>query len=457
MTTPEDQLLAVTPLDGRYADKVAPLNEITSEYGLIQRRVAVEVGWLSTLGQGVLPNVDSLDANAQSYLKNIPDTFNVEDAASIKDIERTTNHDVKAVEVWLRNKLGREGSFRDYLELIHFGCTSEDINNLAYAMMFRDARDDVLIPNIENIQNDLDEMAYSYAAMPMLARTHGQPATPTTLGKEMAIFADRLGDAAARLGSVAIKGKFNGATGNYNAVTVAYPEVNWPAVSKQFINRLGFEVTMRTTQIEPHDWMAVFFNELGVSNTISIDLARDMWSYIAAGYFQQQVKAGEVGSSTMPHKVNPIDFENAESNFTLANALLNHLATKLPISRLQRDLSDSSAQRAVGEAFGHTHVANSSLLRGLGKVHVNEQKLEADLDGEWSVLTEAVQTVMRRYKVPGAYDIIKGASRGKELTKEDYAQLIEGLEIPDEAKQSLKQLTPATYIGRAPELARRII
>ncbi|MGH7196080.1 MAG: adenylosuccinate lyase [Candidatus Saccharimonadales bacterium] len=318
------------------------------------------------------------------------------DAEAVKQIEKTTNHDVKAVEIWLRGELSGDEKFHNYLELVHFGCTSEDINNLAYAMMLRDSRDTVLRPGIDEITSDLHEKAYNYSNIPMLAHTHGQPATPTTLGKEMAVFAERLGKSSARLGAVAIMGKFSGATGSYNAVSVAYPEINWPKISKEFIESLGFEADVATTQIEPHDWQAVFASELALSNSIMIGLARDMWAYISKDYFKQQIITAEVGSSTMPHKVNPIDFENAEANFGVANALLGFLSTKLPISRLQRDLSDSSTQRAIGEAFGHTYVAQRSLLKGLGRVVANEEAMTADLDEAWPVLTEAMQTVMRR-------------------------------------------------------------
>ncbi len=453
-----EQLLAVTPLDGRYSDKVEALSPIVSEFGLIQRRVAVEVGWLSTLASGVLPDVAPLADMHLDALNALPGSFSIKDAKRIKEIERTTNHDVKAVEVWLREelKLGND-AYHDYIELVHFGCTSEDINNLAYALMVRDVRDRVLVPEMDELIESLESKAGDYASIPMLARTHGQPATPTTLGKEMEVFSERLCLHTERLGSIAILGKFNGASGNYNAVTVAYPEVDWPSVSRQFIESLGFGYNRATTQIDAHDWLAAFTNEAALGNTILIDVSRDMWTYIMLGYFKQRVKAGEVGSSTMPHKVNPIDFENAEANFGVANSIFGHLAAKLPISRLQRDLSDSSAQRALGEAFGHTLVGQKSIKRGLGKIYPDEAAIQSDLDKEWAVLTEAVQTVMRRYKVSGGYDAMKAASRGKSLTETDYIQIIEDLDIPDEARVRLRQLSPSTYIGRARDIALRRI
>lgn len=453
----QEQLLAVTPLDGRYADKVEPLVPIVSEYGLIKRRVLVEASWLGELSKEEIPGVPPLSDEAVDELGSIVDSFDVEDALRVKEIEKTTNHDVKAVEMWLRERLTGNQSFTDYLELIHIGCTSEDISNLAYALMMRDARDKVLMPAIEEVGQDLDNKASSYADIPMLARTHGQPATPTTLGKEMAVFSERILDSAGRLGNVAILGKFNGASGNYSAITFAYPEVNWPSVSRRFVETLGLGFNGITTQIEPHDWMAVLFNEVALGNTIMTDLSRDMWAYISNGIFKQQVVAGEVGSSTMPHKVNPIDFENAEANFGIGNAVLSYLSGKLPISRLQRDLSDSSAQRAIGEAFGHTHVAHKSLQKGLAKVNPDTDRIAKELDGEWSVLTEAVQTIMRRYGVTGAYEAIKAVSRGKAFTKADYLELVASIDLPNEAKQRLLELTPQTYIGRASDLANNSI
>lgn len=450
----QEELLAVGPLDGRYAGKVAELAPITSEFGLIERRVAVETGWLAVIGSGVLPDVKPFSEGAKNHLASVTHEFDVDDAVEVKEIEKTTNHDVKAVEVWLRNKLGSEPEFQDKLELIHFGCTSEDINNLAYAMMLRDVRDNVLLPGSDTISDKLWEQVDKYAGVPMLARTHGQPATPTTLGKEMEVYRQRINDSATHLEEVKILGKFNGASGNYNAATFAYPEVDWRKLSENFVTSLGFEVNTATTQIEPHDWMARFNSEVALSNTIMTDMSRDIWQYISIGYFKQHVKAGEVGSSTMPHKVNPIDFENAEANFGLANATLIHLAGKLPVSRLQRDLSDSSAQRAYGEAFGHTVVAHSSLLKGLGKIEANPEKMHEDLAQEWPILTEALQTVMRRYGVENAYEIIKGASRGQSITENAFKDIISKLDIPDEAKERLSNLEPSKYIGLADKIAR---
>ncbi len=456
----QEQLLAVTPIDGRYASRVEKLSPIVSEYGLIQRRVAVEAAWLDVLGSGTLPDMDPLSDGAHDQLREVVTDFRVEDAIEVKDIEKTTNHDVKAVEVWLRQKLAGEPELEKYLEFIHFGCTSEDINNLAYAMMIRDVRDGVIVPGIDAIAEDLDSKATRYADIPMLGHTHGQPATPTTLGKEMRVFWDRIERSNGRLGSVAILGKFNGATGNYNAVSVAYPEVDWPAVSRRFVESLDFEFNPVTTQIEPHDWLVAFCSELGLNNQIMTDLSKDMWAYISMGYFKQQVKAGEVGSSTMPHKVNPIDFENAESNFGSANAILGNLALRLPIARLQRDLSDSSTQRTVGEAFGHTVIAHSSLKRGLGKVNPNEEKIAEDLNGEWTILTEAVQTVMRRYGIVGAYDIIKDATRGQTMKRSDYERLVNDIQnagLPGEGAAKLRNISPRTYIGQAAKIARKKI
>lgn len=448
-----ERLQAVTPLDGRYADKVAELAPITSEFGLMRYRAVVEAEWLATLGSGILPDVPAFDDRQRDRLTEIRDGFSIDDALYIKEVEKTTNHDVKAVEMWLRAKLADDESFADAAELIHFGLTSEDVNNLAYAQMLAEARSKVLTPKIEGIQETLDVKAEEYAHIPLLARTHGQPATPTTLGKEMAVFSDRLYRSGQRLGSVAVLGKLNGASGNFNALAFAYPDVNWREVSARFVESLGFEYNHTTTQIEPHDWMAAYFNELGLSNTIMMDLSKDMWAYIRGQVFRMKVVAGEVGSSTMPHKVNPIDFENAESNLGTANALLHSMAERLPISRLQRDLSDSSTQRVIGEALGHTVVGLASLKRGLGKVSPDHESISEELGAEWAVLTEAVQTVMRRYKVTGAYDLIKQASRGKALDKEGYLEIVEAAELPEEEKARLRALTPATYLGYAADIA----
>lgn len=454
MGAPEE-LLAITPIDGRYASKVEELAPITSEYGLIKRRVAVEASWLSMLGRvGVLPDVSSFSDSAGNFLAMTASNFSIEDAVEVKSIEKETNHDVKAVELWLRRRCSEVPELAENLELIHFSATSEDINNLAYAIMVRDVRDDVLVHSVEEIHDDIDDKAEEYADISMLSLTHGQPATPTTLGKEMAVYSERLDQSLTRLGGITIRGKFNGATGGYAAAAVAYPEVDWPAVNKEFVESWGFSAAQATSQIEPHDWLAAFCNELGLNNRIMTDLSQDMWHYISRGYFKQQLKEGEVGSSTMPHKVNPIDFENAEANFGVAHAVLTHLAHKLPVSRLQRDLSDSSALRTLGEAFGHTLVAHKSIQRGLGKIYPDEEKMWKDLDENWPVLTEAVQTVMRRYNVEDPYGKMKEISRGKPLTEEGYLQIVAELDIPEEAKQRLQALEPHTYIGYAPEIAR---
>jgi adenylosuccinate lyase len=449
----EEQLLAVTPIDGRYADKVEALTPIASEFGLIQRRVAVEAAWLGHLGNGTLPDVPAFSDGAADTLIASVDGFSVSDAAEIKAIEKETNHDVKAVEIWLRRRFADHPELSERLELIHFSATSEDINNLAYAMMIRDAREDVIEPGIRAVRDDLGEKTDQYAMIPMLGRTHGQPATPTTLGKEMAVFGERLDRSLERLGAIAAYGKFNGATGSYNAAAIAYPEVDWPEVNKRFVRDLGFQTHQATTQIEPHDWIAAFCNELGLNNRIMTDLSQDIWFYISQGYFKQRTKAGEVGSSTMPHKVNPIDFENAEANFGASGALLKYLAEKLPVSRLQRDLSDSSALRTLGEAFGHTAVAHASVRKGLGKIYPDEARMDRDLDENWAILTEAVQTVARRYGVKNPYDKMKAASRGVAFDKGTYLGLVEELDIPDEAKQRLRELRPSTYLGYAREIA----
>jgi adenylosuccinate lyase len=449
-----EQLQAISPLDGRYADKTQALAPIFSEFGLIKRRLAIETAWLEVLCSGILPDVKAISKSDRSYLQAIAKDFSPNDALEIKTIEHTTNHDVKAVELWLRQKLAAQPVFRSHIELIHFGITSEDINNLASAMQIRDALGMVISPALAGIIIDLGSKAQRYAKVPMLARTHGQPATPTTLGKEMKVFEQRLKSSSDRLMAIAIYAKWNGATGNYNALQFAYPEVDWLKISRQFVESLGFTANLLTTQIEPHDWLAAFCNEVGLGGAIMTDLARDMWTYISLGYFRQSIKAGEVGSSTMPHKVNPIDFENAEANFGLAHALLDFLAAKLPISRLQRDLSDSSAQRALGEAFGHFLVGCQSLTKGLAGVSADTSKIAADLENQWAVLSEAVQTLMRRYQVQGAYEAIKNVSRGQSMSQADYQQLIDSLTLPETEKIRLRDLTPQTYLGLAAELAR---
>ncbi|MFA6230261.1 MAG: adenylosuccinate lyase [Rhodanobacter sp.] len=450
-------LTALSPLDGRYASKVAQLRPIFSEFGLMHRRVRVEIEWLLALAAE--PNIVELKAfdTAQiTALRAIADDFSMADGERIKSIEATTNHDVKAVEYFIKEKIGADAGLAQAKEFVHFACTSEDINNLSYALMLRDARDSVLLPAFDGVLASLRTLAHTHAGLPMLARTHGQTASPTTLGKEMANVAARLQRQRQQLIAVDISGKINGAVGNFNAHDITYPEVDWPAFSQHFVESLGLGYNAYTTQIEPHDGVAEYCDAVRRANTILIDLARDIWGYISLGYFKQTLKAGEVGSSTMPHKVNPIDFENAEGNFGLANALLGHFAEKLPISRWQRDLTDSTVLRALGTAFGHGLVALESLSKGLGKLTVNDDRLAADLDASWEVLAEAVQTVMRRHGLPEPYEQLKALTRGHGITRESMRTFITGLELPADAKQRLLELTPGGYVGLAAELAKNI-
>ncbi len=450
-------LTALSPLDGRYASKVESLRPIFSEYGLMHRRVQVEIEWLLALAAD--PAIAELPAFAPAQiatLKAIAADFSVEDGSRIKAIEATTNHDVKAVEYFIKERIGADAALAQAKEFVHFACTSEDINNLSYALMLRDARTQVLLPWFERIIATLREMAHTHAALPMLSRTHGQTASPTTLGKELANVVARLERQRKQLAEVEISGKINGAVGNYNAHAITYPEVDWRAFAQRFVESLGLGYNAYTTQIEPHDNVAEYCDAVRRANTVLIDLARDIWGYISLGYFKQTLKAGEVGSSTMPHKVNPIDFENAEGNFGLANALLGHFAEKLPISRWQRDLTDSTVLRALGTAFGHALVALESLAKGLGKLTVNADRLAADLDASWEVLAEAVQTVMRRHGLPEPYEQLKALTRGQGITQESMRAFITGLELPADAKQRLLELTPAGYVGLAEALAKDI-
>ena len=448
-------LKALSPADGRYADKVNGLRDIFSEYGLIRFRVLVEVRWLQALAdEQEIPEIEPLSAVLKDLLNGIVDDFSLDDAERVKKIEATTNHDVKAVEYFIRDKIGGGPDTRPLKDFLHFGCTSEDINNLAYALMLRSARSEVLIPLMRELKAKLQSMARQNADVAMLSRTHGQPASPTTLGKEIANFVKRLEAAQRQLGSVAIRGKFNGAVGNYNAHVVAYPDADWRGISERFIAALGLEPNPHTTQIEPHDWTAEYAHALARYNTILIDLCRDIWSYISLGYFRQKVARNEVGSSTMPHKVNPIDFENAEGNLGMATALLGHFAEKLPISRWQRDLTDSTVQRNFGVALGYVVIAMRSAIKGIDKLQVNGDTIRADIDGAWEVLAEAVQTVMRRYGVPEPYEKLKALTRGQAVTKELIHGFIETLEIPDSEKTRLLALTPNAYLGLAAELAR---
>jgi len=450
-------LTALSPLDGRYAGKVEPLRPIFSEFGLMHRRVHVEIEWLLALAAE--PGIAELPPFTPTQVKQlhtIADSFAIEEGARIKAIEATTNHDVKAVEYFIKERIGNDPSLAQAKEFVHFACTSEDINNLSYALMLRDAREQVLLPAFDRIIAKLREMAHANAALPMLSRTHGQTASPSTLGKELANVVARLERQRKQLATLEIPGKINGAVGNYNAHVITYPEIDWRAFSQRFVESLGLDYNPYTTQIEPHDGVAEYCDAVRRANTILIDLARDVWGYISLGYFKQTLKAGEVGSSTMPHKVNPIDFENAEGNFGLANALLGHFAEKLPISRWQRDLTDSTVLRALGTAFGHTLVALESLQKGLGKLTVNADRLAADLDASWEVLAEAVQTVMRRYGLPQPYEQLKALTRGHGITRDSMREFIAKLELPAEAKQRLLELTPGGYIGLAEGLAKDI-
>ena len=450
-------LTALSPLDGRYASKVEALRPIFSEFGLMHRRVQVEIEWLLALAAE--PGIRELPPFTETQVKQlhtIADSFAIEEGARIKAIEATTNHDVKAVEYFIKERIGADPALAQAREFVHFGCTSEDINNLSYALMLRDARSQVLLPQLDAVIAKLREIAHANAALPLLSRTHGQTASPSTLGKEIANVVARLERQRRQLAAVEISGKINGAVGNYNAHAITYPEIDWRAFSQRFVESLGLDFNAYTTQIEPHDGVAEYCDAVRRANIILIDLARDIWGYISLGYFKQTLKAGEVGSSTMPHKVNPIDFENAEGNFGLANALLGHFAEKLPISRWQRDLTDSTVLRALGTAFGHTLVALESLKKGLGKLNVNAEHIAADLDASWEVLAEAVQTVMRRYGLPEPYEQLKALTRGHGITRDSMREFIGGLDLPAEAKQRLLELTPGGYIGLAEGLAKDI-
>jgi len=450
-------LTALSPLDGRYAAKAAALRPIFSEFGLMKRRVLVEVRWLLALAEErAIAEVGTVSGGTRLFLTTLAEEFSLQDGERIKAIEATTNHDVKAVEYFIKEKIGAHAELAKAKEFVHFACTSEDINNLAYALMLRDARDEVFLPALDRIITSLRDLSHALAAQPMLSRTHGQTASPTTLGKELANVVARLQRQRKQIGAVELSAKINGAVGNYNAHEVAYPEVDWPALSRRFVEALGLSWNAYTTQIEPHDCIAELCDAMRRSNTVLIDLCRDIWGYISLGYFRQALKDGEVGSSTMPHKVNPIDFENAEGNFGVANSLLVHFAEKLPISRWQRDLTDSTVLRALGTAFGHVQIALDALAKGLGKLNVNADRLAADLDASWEVLAEAVQTVMRRYGLPEPYEQLKALTRGQGITRESMRTFIESLALPDDAKQRLLQLTPASYIGLASRLASEI-
>ncbi|MET0549918.1 MAG: adenylosuccinate lyase [Xanthomonas sp.] len=453
----DSALLALSPLDGRYAGTVDALRPIFSEYGLIKARVKVEIEWLLALGaESGIGELAAFSPAAAQRLRALADGFGVEHAARVKQIERTTNHDVKAVEYFIKEQLKDDAELGPALEFVHFACTSEDINNLSYGLMLAQARREVLLPTLDAVIATLRALAHAQAAQPMLSRTHGQTASPTTLGKEIANVVARLERQRRQIAAVELTGKINGAVGNYNAHVASYPDVDWPGFAQRFVESLGLVFNPYTTQIEPHDNVAELGDATRRANTVLVDLARDIWGYISLGYFKQKLKEGEVGSSTMPHKVNPIDFENAEGNFGIANALFEHFSAKLPISRWQRDLTDSTVLRALGTAFGHTQVALDSLAKGLGKLTVNPERLDADLDAAWEVLAEAVQTVMRRHGLPNPYEQLKALTRGQGITAESMRAFVETLELPEDAKQRLRALTPGGYVGLAERLARGI-
>ena len=452
-------IFALSPLDGRYATSVEDLRPIFSEYGLMKARVCIELEWLKTLSaEPQITEVPEFSPETLAELDAIMNNFSLENAAEIKTIEATTNHDVKAIEYWLKQRLAHNAEIKQVNEFIHFACTSEDINNLSHALMLSEARDTVLLPKLKEITKKLQQLAHELAEVPMMSRTHGQPATPTTLGKEIANVLYRLQRQIKQLNKQEFLGKINGAVGNYNAHLIAYPDINWETLCQNFVEQsLGLTFNPYTIQIEPHDYMAEFFQTISRINTILIDFNRDVWGYISLGYFKQKVKAGEVGSSTMPHKVNPIDFENSEGNLGMANAVLGFLSEKLPVSRWQRDLTDSTVLRNMGVGIGYTILGLVAHLRGLNKLEANPTALNADLNATWELLAEPIQTVMRRYAVPNAYEQLKDLTRGKEgITPENLQAFIQQLAIPDTAKAQLLALTPALYTGKAAELAKRV-
>ena len=451
-------LTAVSPVDGRYGSKTASLRTIFSEYGLIRFRVQVEVRWLQCLAaHPQIPEIGPFSDQANALLNRLVDDFQLEHAERIKEIERTTNHDVKAVEYLLKEQVEGLPELKAVNEFIHFACTSEDINNLSHALMLRAGRDEVMLPLMQRIADEMRSLAVAHADVPLLSRTHGQPASPTTMGKELANVVYRLERQIKQIAAVPLLGKINGAVGNYNAHLSAYPDVDWEANARDFVEQtLGLDFNPYTTQIEPHDYIAELYDATARFNTILIDFDRDIWGYISLGYFKQKTIAGEIGSSTMPHKVNPIDFENSEGNLGIANAILQHLASKLPISRWQRDLTDSTVLRNLGVGFAHSLIAYESTLKGISKLELNAQRIADDLDSTWEVLAEPIQTVMRRYAVPDAYEKLKELTRGKGITPQALLEFVDTLEIPDQAKTDLKALTPANYIGSAVAQAKRI-
>ncbi len=450
-------LTALSPLDGRYAAKVDPLRPHFSEYGLIRARLRVEIEWLKALAaEPHFAEIPAFSPATVAELDALVNNFSEGDAAEVKGIEATTNHDVKALEYWIKDKTKGNAEVTKVSEFIHFACTSEDINNLSHALMCQGARKEVMLPTLDRLIAKLTEMAHGYAEIPMMSRTHGQPATPSTMGKEVANVAYRLQRARVRIAQVELLGKINGAVGNYNAHLAAYPGYDWEGFAKRFVESLGLTFNPYTIQIEPHDALAELFDAFARVNGILIDLDRDVWGYISLGFFKQKVKAGEVGSSTMPHKVNPIDFENSEGNLGLANAMLKHLAEKLPISRWQRDLTDSTVLRNMGVALGYTLLGYDSLLKGLGKLEINADLMKADLDANWELLAEPIQTVMRRFGIANPYEKLKELTRGTRVSREGMQAFVNTLDIPADAKQALLELTPCDYTGKAAELAKRI-
>lgn len=447
-------LTAISPIDGRYASKCADLRPIFSEYGLIRHRVLVEVRWIQMLANNPgIPEVPAFSAHANKLLDDIVDKFHEEDAQRVKNIERTTNHDVKAVEYFLKEKIAGNDELEAVSEFIHFACTSEDINNLSYALMLREARTQALLPQMDEVIDAIRKQAHQHATQPMLSRTHGQTASPTTVGKEFANVVARLERQRAQLVTVPMLGKINGAVGNYNAHLSAYPDLDWANIAEKFVTSLGLDFNPYTIQIEPHDYIAEVFDAVARFNTILLDFDRDVWGYISLGYFKQKTIAGEVGSSTMPHKVNPIDFENSEGNLGLANAIFNHLSAKLPISRWQRDLTDSTVLRNLGVGVGHSVIAYQSTLKGISKLEVNPQRLNEDLDNCWEVLAEPVQTVMRRYGIEKPYEKLKELTRGTGIDQQRLQEFVSGLDMPEDAKTALLKLTPSSYLGNAAQQA----
>lgn len=457
MTDSLSPLLAISPLDGRYRGKAEALAPFFSEFGLIHSRVKVEIRWLQALSdcEGI-EELESLSEQQRQRLESIHESFSLEDAQRVKDIEATTNHDVKAVEYFIKEKLEDSADLSKHLEFVHFACTSEDINNLAYGLMLHEGRNQVLLPKLRDVVSAIESLAREHAEQPLLSRTHGQPASPSTVGKEMANVAYRLRRQIEILEGSPILGKINGAVGNYNAHLSAYPDVDWPQFAKQFVIDLGLQWNPYTTQIEPHDYLAEIFDSFARFNTVVIDFARDIWSYIALNYFKQKTIAGEVGSSTMPHKVNPIDFENAEGNLGMANAIFQHLGAKLPVSRWQRDLTDSTVLRSIGTGFGHSYIAYQALMKGISKLELNSEAIDADIDACWEILAEPVQTVMRRYGVEQPYEKLKALTRGKGITQEALQDFIQSLEIPETARAELLELRPRSYLGNAIQQAQDI-